>query len=222
MTFEPNITFPQHEIDAYAVSLEALVLARNLAERIPRGYGKYADQLKRAALGTVLGIAEGANRRTTLTSGTGSRSLAENVEKVRRSPRRRPFSGWCRTLTLTSYSFCSARSCWSDVDAVDPAVRLKGAKHRIEGLDSGRRDAGSRKVRVRDVEVWEVGSRDAGGREVGIGEVGIWEVGIRNVGNRGAGNRDVGESDQTVGGPQRGKVTQMASVPEMWHGPWDV
>ena len=64
MTFEPNITFPHHKLDAYSVSLEALVLARNLAERIPRGYGKVADQLKRAALGTVLGIAEGANRRT--------------------------------------------------------------------------------------------------------------------------------------------------------------
>ncbi|MFQ5382671.1 MAG: four helix bundle protein [Dehalococcoidia bacterium] len=56
--------FPHHRLDAYRVSVEMACAAKTLADRVPRGYRSFADQLLRAAGGTVLLIAEGANRYT--------------------------------------------------------------------------------------------------------------------------------------------------------------
>lgn len=55
-------TFDHEGLDAFRVAREALALGDRLARRLPRGYGKLADQLRRALLSTYLGIAEGASR----------------------------------------------------------------------------------------------------------------------------------------------------------------
>ena len=47
----------------YRVALEMAALAKELAEKIPRGHRSLADHLLRAAANTVLLCAEGANRR---------------------------------------------------------------------------------------------------------------------------------------------------------------
>jgi len=54
--------FGYERLDAFAVAREALGLGDRLARRLPRGYGKLGDQLRRALLSTYLGIAEGASR----------------------------------------------------------------------------------------------------------------------------------------------------------------
>ena len=64
MQLEANVTFPHHRLDVYRVSLEALEATATLVQRVPRGYGYATNQLKRAALSTVLSIAEGASRKT--------------------------------------------------------------------------------------------------------------------------------------------------------------
>ena len=64
MQFETEISFLHHRLDAYVVSLEALRRAASLVKRIPRGHGHAADQLRRASLRMVRGIAEGASRRS--------------------------------------------------------------------------------------------------------------------------------------------------------------
>ena len=49
-----------HEkLDVYKVSLEFMVIALNIADKIPRGYSSLADQLKRASWSIPLNIAEG-------------------------------------------------------------------------------------------------------------------------------------------------------------------
>jgi four helix bundle protein len=55
--------FPHEKLDAYRVALEMAALAKELAEKIPRGHRNVADHLQRAAEDTVLLFAEGANRR---------------------------------------------------------------------------------------------------------------------------------------------------------------
>ena len=54
--------FPHHRLQAYAVALQMATGAKGLADRVPRGYRSFADQLLRAAGSTVLLIGEGANR----------------------------------------------------------------------------------------------------------------------------------------------------------------
>jgi four helix bundle protein len=54
--------FPHHKLDAYRVALDMAVVARRVADRVPRGFRSFADQLMRAAGSTVLLIGEGANR----------------------------------------------------------------------------------------------------------------------------------------------------------------
>ena len=56
-------TFPHEKLDVYRVALEMAALAKELAEKIPRGHRSLADHLLRAASNTVLLCAEGANRR---------------------------------------------------------------------------------------------------------------------------------------------------------------
>ncbi|MFO0548234.1 MAG: four helix bundle protein [Polyangiaceae bacterium] len=54
--------FPHHNLDAYAVALDALVKSDALARRLPRGYGPLADQLRRASQSAFLQLSEGAAR----------------------------------------------------------------------------------------------------------------------------------------------------------------
>ena len=54
--------FDYQRLDAYAVAKEALGRGDRLARRLPRGYGKLADQLRRALLAAHLGVAEAASR----------------------------------------------------------------------------------------------------------------------------------------------------------------
>jgi four helix bundle protein len=54
--------FDYQRLDAYAVAKEALGRGDRVARRLPRGYGKLADQLRRALLSAYLGVAEAASR----------------------------------------------------------------------------------------------------------------------------------------------------------------
>jgi len=54
--------FDYQRLDAYAVAKEALARGDRLARRLPRGYGKLGDQLRRALLSAYLGVAEAASR----------------------------------------------------------------------------------------------------------------------------------------------------------------
>ena len=64
MTDIPRTQFPHYRLDAHEVSMQMLLLAKTLADSVPRGYRQFADQLLRAAGAVVGGITEGANRRT--------------------------------------------------------------------------------------------------------------------------------------------------------------
>lgn len=55
--------FPHEKLDAYHVAVKMAALARQIAERIPRGHRNVADHMQRAASNAVLLLAEGANRR---------------------------------------------------------------------------------------------------------------------------------------------------------------
>ena len=57
-----SFPFPHSKLDAYRVSLEMAKEAKLMADRVPRGYRTFADQLIRAAGSTTLLIGEGANR----------------------------------------------------------------------------------------------------------------------------------------------------------------
>lgn len=57
-------SFTHHRLDAYRVAIQMAQQAKLLADRVPRGYRSFADQLLRAAGQTVLLIGEGANRHT--------------------------------------------------------------------------------------------------------------------------------------------------------------
>ena len=59
-----RFAFSHKRLDVYRVALEVAARSRTLAERVPRGFKPFADQLLRAAGHTVLLIAEGANRYT--------------------------------------------------------------------------------------------------------------------------------------------------------------
>lgn len=54
--------FAHSRLAAYQVVREALVRGDRLAKRLPRGYGKLGDQLRRALLGAFLQFVEGACR----------------------------------------------------------------------------------------------------------------------------------------------------------------
>ena len=54
--------FSHEQLDVYVASREALVLGDAIARSLPRGYGHFADQLRRSLLSVHLGVAEAANR----------------------------------------------------------------------------------------------------------------------------------------------------------------
>jgi len=54
--------FDYQRLDAYVVAREALLRGEAVARKLPRGYAKLADQLRRALLSDYLGIAEAASR----------------------------------------------------------------------------------------------------------------------------------------------------------------
>lgn len=54
--------FDYQRLDAYKVALAALQLGEQIAKRLPRGYGKLRDQLRRALLSSYLNIAEASSR----------------------------------------------------------------------------------------------------------------------------------------------------------------
>jgi four helix bundle protein len=54
--------FPHHRLDAYHVALQMAQQGRQVADRVPRGYRSFADQLMRSSGAVVLLIGEGANR----------------------------------------------------------------------------------------------------------------------------------------------------------------
>jgi len=56
--------FAHHKLDAYVVAHDMAGRAKLIADRVPRGYRPWADQLLRSAGNTVALIGEGANRYT--------------------------------------------------------------------------------------------------------------------------------------------------------------
>jgi four helix bundle protein len=56
--------FAHEKLDAYRLALKMAVLAKLVAESIPRGHRNVADHMVRSAANAVLLLAEGANRRT--------------------------------------------------------------------------------------------------------------------------------------------------------------
>jgi four helix bundle protein len=54
--------FTHHRLEVYHLALTMAALAKDVAEKIPRGYRSYADHLKRSSGNTALLIGEGANR----------------------------------------------------------------------------------------------------------------------------------------------------------------
>ena len=56
--------FSHHRLDVYRLALELAVSAKRIADEVPRGYRRLADQLIRSGPSVALLIAEGANRYT--------------------------------------------------------------------------------------------------------------------------------------------------------------
>ncbi len=57
-------TFAFHSLHVYRVAREFAIKAGDIADHLPRGRAKLADQLRRAADSTLLNIGEGAARRS--------------------------------------------------------------------------------------------------------------------------------------------------------------
>ena len=54
--------FAHHRLEVYHLALRMAALAKEVSDKIPRGYRNYADHLKRSSGNTALLIGEGANR----------------------------------------------------------------------------------------------------------------------------------------------------------------
>jgi four helix bundle protein len=63
MLQDRRFTFPHERLDAFHVAVQLAELAHRMASRVPRGYARRADQLRRSGTAPVALIAEGANRR---------------------------------------------------------------------------------------------------------------------------------------------------------------
>ena len=57
-----NILLDHEKLDVYKASIEFMVIALNIADKIPRGYSAPADKLKRASWSIPLNIAEGCGK----------------------------------------------------------------------------------------------------------------------------------------------------------------
>ncbi len=57
-------TFAFHKLDVHRIAKRFAVEATDIADNLPRGRAKLADQLRRAAESTFLNIGEGAARRS--------------------------------------------------------------------------------------------------------------------------------------------------------------
>ncbi len=64
MNDSPQPTFAFHNLHVYRIAKQFAIEALDIAERMPRGRAKLADQLRRAAESTLLNIGEGAARRS--------------------------------------------------------------------------------------------------------------------------------------------------------------
>src|SRR4051812_21959575 len=58
----PAPRFAHEGLDAYRVARDALTLGEGISRDLPRGYATLADQLRRALLSALLGVAEAASR----------------------------------------------------------------------------------------------------------------------------------------------------------------
>ena len=56
--------FAHHHLEAYHACRELAIACARLAQLVPRGYRKFADQLIRSGCNTPILTAEGANRRS--------------------------------------------------------------------------------------------------------------------------------------------------------------
>jgi four helix bundle protein len=56
--------FGFQKLDVYRCAVTFLGVSSSLAERVPRGHGDLADQLRRAALSVPLNVAEGSGKGT--------------------------------------------------------------------------------------------------------------------------------------------------------------
>ena len=63
MSHQADFIFPHERLDAFHVAVELAEVSQRVADRIPRGYRRLADQLQRSGTAPALLIAEGANRR---------------------------------------------------------------------------------------------------------------------------------------------------------------
>ena len=54
--------FGHDRLDAYVVARQALIAGEAIAQGLPRGYATLADQLRRALLSAMLGVAEASAR----------------------------------------------------------------------------------------------------------------------------------------------------------------
>ena len=57
-----HLVLDYERLDVYRAAIEFLQIAFTLVERIPRGYGALADQLRRAGMSIPLNIAEAAGK----------------------------------------------------------------------------------------------------------------------------------------------------------------
>ena len=64
--------FAHHSLRAYPVILEALVRGDAVAKKVPRGYAKLADQMRRALLGCVSPVRRGRGSRGRRPEGTAT------------------------------------------------------------------------------------------------------------------------------------------------------
>lgn len=54
--------FDHERLEVYRAAIELVAIADEIADQLPRGRGKLADQLSRASISVPLNIAEGAGR----------------------------------------------------------------------------------------------------------------------------------------------------------------
>ena len=61
--FKPAFVFHHHRLHAYRHALDMAVACNAICQKLPRGYGHIADQLRRSSSSVPLLVGEGANLR---------------------------------------------------------------------------------------------------------------------------------------------------------------